>query len=218
MKKIVVLVIVLVILAAVVGGLAYADLRVRAMAEEHAEAKIAQVLPQAEGVHVSFDGFPFVLGVLVSGEVEALHVMVDAVQEAGLRATRLRLDVDDIVLDTDALLDEQRLVITDIGRARVEGFVSDDVVGAVAEYPVEFEPGRARVEYRGRQIEASVRVQGRLVALSSDLPEVPPMLVPLPSSALIPCSPEVELLAGQLRLSCSVDEIPPELEEAMAQR
>lgn len=216
MKKIIILVIVLVLLAALLGGLAYADLYLRRMVQAHAEAQITRTLPQVKGVHVTLDGFPFTPRVLLSGEVEALHVQVEEAEDRGLRATGLRLDVHDIVLDKDALLDERRLVVTDIGTARVEGFVDDDAVSKVAGHEVVFEPGKARVKYKGKTIEAKARVDGRLVMLASNLPGVPPMVFPLPPSELIPCSPELELLAGKLRLSCSVDELPAKLREAMA--
>ncbi len=218
MKKVVILIVVLVILGAIVGGLAYADLHARTLAEEHAQANITRQLPQAQGVHVTLDGFPFTLGVLMNGEVEALHVDVDAVEEQGLRATELSLTVETISLDTDALLDEQRLVVTDIGRATAQGFVSDDAVTKVVGHEVQFSPGKARGEYQGQVIEATASIKGRLVLLSSNLEGVPPLIFPLPSSELLPCSPEVELLEGKLRLSCSVDEIPPKLKEAMAQQ
>jgi len=218
MKKIVVIVVVLVLLVAILGGLAYADMRVRHVVEEHARAKITETLPQAQGVGVEIDGFPFVLGVLMSGEVEALHVTVDAVEEQGLRATELSLHVESIQLDTDALLDESRLVVTGIGRATAEGFVSDDEVSKLSGHTVEFGAGTARAEVQGQVIEAAASIQGRLVFLSSNLEGVPPLMFPLPSSELLPCAPQAELMPGKIRLACSVTELPAALRDAMAQR
>jgi hypothetical protein len=218
MRKIIILVIVLVVLAAIVVGLAYADQRLRGMIEQHAEAKIAQTLPQVEGVHVTIDGFPFTLGVLLRGEVEALHVKIDVARERGLEASELSLDVETIMLDKDALIDEQRLVVNEIGKATVQGFVSDAAVSTMVKREVVFEPGKARVEYAGKVIEAHASVKGRMVWLSSNLPQVPPLVFPLPSSDVLPCTPELELLEGTLRLSCSIDRLPPRLRDAMAQR
>ncbi|MCA9706159.1 MAG: aminotransferase class I/II-fold pyridoxal phosphate-dependent enzyme [Myxococcales bacterium] len=128
------------------------------------------------------------------------------------------LDVEAIELDEDALIDEQRLVVTDIGRATAQAFVSDDAVSKAAKHEVVFEPGKVRVRYKGKDVEAKASVKGRLMMLSTNLPGVPPMVLPLPSSDLIPCSPELELLAGKARLSCSIDELPAKLREAMAQQ
>lgn len=216
MKKLVILVLVLLVLAAIVGGLAYGDLRLRGLAEQQAETKIAEALPQASGVTVELEGFPFALGVLMSGEVKALHVRLAEVQEAGLSAQDLSLDVQDITLDKDALIDEQRLVVTSIGSATAQGFVSDDAVSKVAGQTVKFSPGKAHATVRGQQIEVKASVKGRVVQLSSGIPGVPAMTFPLPPSDVLPCAPELELLEGKVRLRCSIDELPATLKEAMA--
>lgn len=216
MKKVVILLLVLLVLGAIVGGLAYGDLRLRSLAEEHAEIELGKALPQASGVHVVLDGFPFTLGVLMNGRVDGLHVKIDEVKEAGLSAQDLSLDVETISLDKDALLDDQRLVVTDIGRATAQGFVSDDAVSKAVGQKVEFSPGKAHATVRGREIEVKASVKGRLVQLSSGIPGVPAVMFPLPPGDVLPCSPELELLAGKIRLSCSIDELPATLKEAMA--
>jgi LmeA-like phospholipid-binding len=216
MKKVVVVLVVLVVLAAIVGGLAYADLRIRGLAEEHAEQQLAQALPQVRGVEVVLDGFPFTLGVLVSGKVDGLHVRLVEVSEAGLTAQDLSLDVEEITLDKDALIDEQRLVVTDIGRATAQGFVGDGAVSKVVGQKITFTPGKAHATVQGRELEVKASVKGRVVQLSSSIPGVPPVVFPLPPGDVLPCSPELELLEGKIRLSCSIDELPAKLKEAMA--
>ena len=107
MKKLVIVLLVLfLLLAALLGGLAYGDLRLRGLAEAQAEQKLAEALPQASGIEVTLDGFPFTLGVLLDGKVKALHVKLAEVKEAGLAAQDLSLDVEEISLDKDALIDE----------------------------------------------------------------------------------------------------------------
>jgi hypothetical protein len=217
MKKVViVLLVLLLLLAALLGGLAYGDLRLRGLAEERAEQQLAQALPQARNIEVTLDGFPFTLGVLVGGKVDALHVRIAEVKEAGLAATDLSLDVEEISLDKDALIDDQRLVVTDIGRATAQGFVSDDAVSQVVGQPIAFSPGKAKATVRGREIDVKASVKGRLVQLSSGIPGVPAVTFPLPPGDVLPCSPELELQAGKIRLSCSIDELPKTLKDAMA--
>ncbi len=218
MKKIVILIIVLVILVAIVGGLAYADTRVRGLAESHAEAKITSTLPTAKGVHVTLDGFPFTLGVLISGEVDALHVKIDQLEERGLQAHDLTLDVEAITIDKDALIDEQRLVVTDIGTATAGGVFTDDEVSALVGKTVEFSPGAVHATYKGHRVKASASVQGREVQLSAGIPGIPPLVFPLPPADVLPCAPKLELLEGTVRIQCSIDEIPPRLKAAMADR
>jgi len=217
MKKLVIVLLVLfVLLGLVLAGLAYADVRLRGLAEEQAELKLAQALPQVKGVDVTLDGFPFTLGVLMSGKVDALHVKIAEVHEAGLDAQDLSLDVEDISLDKDALIDDQRLVVTDIQHATAQAFVSDKAVSKVVGQEVKFSPGKAHATVQGQELEVEASVRGRFVHLASKIPGVPSVTFPLPPGDVLPCSPELELLAGKIRLSCSIDELPKTLKDAMA--
>lgn len=217
MKKVVIVVVVLlVIFAVILGVLAYVDVRVKEVAEAHAEQQLVEALPQASGIDVTLDGFPFVLGVLLDGKVEALHVKLTEVKEAGLSAQDLSLDVEEISLDKDALLDEQRLVVTDIGRAKAQGFVTDDAVSKAVGQTITFTPGKAKATFRGREVEVKASVKGRLVQLTSGIPGVPSVTFPLPPGDVLPCTPELELLDGRIRLSCAIDELPKTLKDAMA--
>jgi len=217
MKKLgIVLLVLFLLLGVLLGVLAYADIRLRGLAEEQAELKLAQALPQVKGVDVTLEGFPFTLGVLMSGKVDALHVKLAEVQEAGLAAQDLSLDVHEISLDKDALIDDQRLVVTDIGHAKAQGFVSDDAVSKLVGQTIEFSPGKAHATVQGRELEVQASVKGRFVYLASKIPGVPSVMFPLPPGDVLPCSPELELLAGKIRLSCEIDELPKTLKDAMA--
>lgn len=215
-KLVIVLLVLLVLLAVLLGAMAYADVRLRGIAEERAEQELAKALPQASGIDVTLDGFPFTLGVLLDGKVEALHVRLAEVEEAGLSAQDLTLDVEDISLDADALLDDRRLVVTDIGRATAQGFVSDAAVSKAVGQTVTFSPGKAKATFRGQEVELKASVKGRVVRLSPSLPGLPSATFPLPPGDVLPCTPELELLPGKLRLSCSIDELPAALKDAMA--
>ncbi|MEM7151623.1 MAG: LmeA family phospholipid-binding protein [Myxococcota bacterium] len=216
MKKL--LLVLLILLVLVIGGVLFADMKVRGLAEEHAEDRITSTLTQAEGVHVTFDGFPFVLGVLATGQVEALHVKIDRVREQGLEAQDLSLDVETISIDTDALIDEQRLVVTDIGAARVQGFIADEQVSKVVGQEVHCTPGAIKAKVEGVEVQATATVKGRTVVLAAPIPGVEPLVFPLPPTDVLPCAPQLEVLEGKFRVSCTVDEIPPRLRAAMAQQ
>lgn len=215
MKKVLAVLVVLLVL--VVVGLLYADTQLKSLAEDHAEQEIGKALPQLSGVQIELDGFPIALDVLFHGQVEGLHVTIDKAREAGFEAEELSLDVYEISIDKDALMDEQRLVVTEIGKATAQVFVTDDEVSKAVKQPVTFSGGKARAKVKGKEVEASASVMGRMVALRTTLPGVPPLVFPLPSSDVLPCSPELEVLEGRLRLSCSIDALPDALRDAMAQ-
>ena len=62
----------------------------------------------------------------------------------------------------------------------------------------------------------TAHVKGRLVQLTSGIPGVPSVTFPLPPDAVLPCTPELELLDGRIHLSCAIDELPKTLKDAMA--
>ncbi|MCA9651253.1 MAG: LmeA family phospholipid-binding protein [Myxococcales bacterium] len=215
MKKL--LIVLLVLLVVAIVALLYADTQLKSLAEERAEQEIGKALPQLHGVKVELDGFPIALDVLLHGQVEGLHVTIERASEAGFEAEQLSLDVSEISIDKDALIDEQRLVVMQIGQATAQGFVTDEEVSKAVKQTVTFSAGKVKARIHGQEVEAKASVKGRMVALSTTLPGVPPMLFPLPSTDLLPCSPQLELLEGKLRLSCTTSELPDALLIAMAQ-
>jgi len=107
-------------------------------------------------------------------------------------------------------------VLTDIGKATAQGFITDDAVSALVKQTIRFSPGSVDAEVRGQAVKAKAGVKGRTVRLSVDVPGVPPVVFPLPPRDVLPCTPELELLEGELRLSCSIDALPDSVKEAMA--
>jgi hypothetical protein len=216
-KKIlfVLLIVFVVLLVIGVGAFLYADTRVKAYAEQEAQKRIATRVPQADGVNVTIDGFPLLFDILFGGKIEGLHVEIARVHSHGIEAKDLSLDVEGIALDRDKMLSDRQLIVTGIDRATVQGFLSDDDVSKAAKAKVTFKPGKVTVSAHGHTVDAKVRIVGRRIELRANMPGVPKATVPLPEQELLPCKPEVEVQAGRLRLSCSIDELPDAVKRAM---
>lgn len=218
MKK-VLLILAVVLVVLVVAGIAaffYADARVKDYAETEAEARIAARVPQASGIHVKIEGSPLLFDVLLSSTIEGLSVTVDKVTSPRIEAVDLSLHVEGIALDRDEMLENRKLVVTDIERATVQGFLTQEAVSEATRGSVAFEPGSVTATVRGQTFAAQLKVKGRRIELSAPFPGVPPVVVPLPDEELLPCDPEVELQKGRLRLSCTITELPMAVKRAMA--
>jgi hypothetical protein len=201
------LAVVAVVLGLVVAALAYADVRVREIAEAEAEKQLRIAVPTAREADVEIDAFPFVGWVLVDGSVRRLRVTLEDLEASGIEIERLELDAEGVILDRDRLLDDQVLVVTDVKRVRVSGSITEQVVGKALEIPLDLEPGKATVTVRGRKLTASLSVNGHSAVLS--VGGMPPMVVPLPPDAYLPCDPDVTIEKDRLVATCTTSELPP---------
>jgi hypothetical protein len=198
--------VILVVLGLILGGLAWADVRIRTVAEDEARARLAEAVPQAQRTEVEISGFPFVGRILLDGSIERLSLTLHDVREGGVEVERLQLVAEQIVLDRARLLEDRVLAVTDVGRVRVEGRVSAAMISRAAGVPVHFKGGKASVTVNGQTVEASVSFVGNVVMLW--VVGFPPLSVPLPAHAILPCQPEVRIADEYVELACSATELP----------
>lgn len=229
MKKLaIVLVIVGVLLAIVVAVGWWLDRKARAVAEAEASKRILEVLPGTGKAEVTIDGWPFLFNVLVSGEVERLHVELHDVRQAGVEVESISLVVDALHIDKDLLLDEQKLAVTGIQRAEVVGRVTGGAVSKVLGETVVFEGSVAHVVVRGLELDATFVVSNRQVTVklsSKDLPPElaaqylgKPLVFAIPGEEVLPCEPGLAITGSRLELRCSVTELPDGVKRALGQR
>jgi hypothetical protein len=212
-KLLIVALVLLVILGLALAGLAYADVRVRELAEAEAEKQLCIAVPQADRCRVEIEAFPFVGWVLVDGSVRRLVVTLDRVEGEGIEVEQITLEVDDLILDRDRLLDDQVLAITDVSKVRLVGRISEQAASKVVGVPIDLEVDSAKVKLHGRELEASVSVNGHSAVLS--VTGVPPLVVPLPSEAYLPCTPKLDIEHDHLVAACSTSELPPALTQVL---
>lgn len=201
--------------ACAIAGLAWADRRARRWVEQTAAEQVARHLPQAEQVTVTLDGFPFTLDLLLSQRIEGVHVHVAAVEQHGIAATDLRLDVEGLRLDRDTLLDEGRIELASLSWARVEGFLPMEELGEIVGHPIAIEDHELWATVGSQRVRLRPRVRAPWLELHVDGSDAGPMLFPLPVRGPLPCTPIVAPLGDRLRLSCAVDHLPPALRQAL---
>lgn len=207
-KKLVVLLVVLgVILVILLAALAYADVQVRAYAEEQAEQRLATAVPMAGGADVEIQAFPFVGRVLFDGTIPELDVELKDVRAQAVKVDRVALRVEGLLIDRDQLLGERKLVVTGLQRATVVATIGSDAVNAATQ-PIEtrLSAGKVEVTFQGHTVEGTLRVHDRQVVI--DVMGVKELRVPLPEEKYLPCEPNVKVVGETLNVSCTIHELP----------
>ncbi len=231
MKKVaVVLAIVLALVAIVLGVGWWVDRKAERLAEDEAAKRVVEVLPGTGRAEVDINSFPFLVDVLIRGNVQHLHVVLHDVLhdvlEAGIAVERIELNVRDIAIDKELLLNHQKLAVTGIGHAELTVQLTAAAVSKVVGHEVVFEGDVAKVDVGGAHLEAEVSVRGRRVTVRPKAVDVPPqyaayvrpLVFEMPSDEVLPCTPAVAIARSRLRLSCSVNALPEPVRRALAQR
>ena len=199
----------LVLLAVILGLLAAAYLGVRAAVESQLEDRVELAARPGGEATARISSFPFLARLLTTGEVSRVEVAAAAVTVESLTFSRLAVDLDDVTLDRDRLLADRKVVLSDLRRGTAEAEVSQEELSQRLGVPVTLEAGRARVRVAGQTVTATASVRDNVLRLSVSGFAVPPLRIPrLP---LVPCVADVQILPGRVRLTCTVDQVPPEL-------
>lgn len=208
MRKLVVLGLLLAI--ALVG----VEVGVRYWVDAEAERQAAANLDAVADVDVELRSFPLVPRLLLSGDVGDVTIRLDEVAEQGVALDVLTVVVDGLVLDRGALVNDRRVEVVDVDRARLEARVPEGAVQALLPAgTIRFDPGTATLTAGDLSVTAAVAVEGRDLVLRVD--PLPAVSVPLPSTDLLPCQPGGEVVAGAVLLTCEVDDLPPVIVQAI---
>ncbi|MBX7082937.1 MAG: DUF2993 domain-containing protein [Nannocystaceae bacterium] len=228
MKRLwIVLIVVGVLLAVLLAVGWWLDRTARQMAEVEASKRIVEVLPHTRKATVEIEGFPFLADVLLFQRVDRLHVTLDEIADAGVGVEHVDLVVDEIRIDRDLLLREQKLAVTGIDRAEVVARVTGEAISRVLGETVRFDGEEVHVTVQGMHLDAKLEVAGRRVSLNLSSKDVPPelarrylrpMVFTLPGEDVLPCTPGVAVKQSRLELRCSVNELPVSVRRALGQR
>ncbi len=182
-------------------------------ARQVAEEQVAERVAATEGVQgratVEITSFPFLGRLLASGTVTDLSVSVDEVQAERVRFATVAVDLDEVRVSRSELLSERRVVLQDVGRGRARAEMTEQELSRLIDLPVTLERGRARVRVAGQVVTATASVRDNVLRVS--VAGIQPPAITIPKLPLVPCVADVELLPGRLRLSCQLDQVPPEL-------
>ena len=203
MRKLLVLVVV------IVGLLVVADIGARSVVEAQLRDRVKLAAAPEGDTSAHISSFPFLGRLLTSGDVSRIRVATGGVTVEGLTFARLAVDLDDVTLDRDRLVSERKLVLTNLRRGTAEAEVTQDELSQRLGVPVTLEAGRARVRVGGQMVTATASVKDNTLRLAVAGLSVPSLHIPkLP---LVPCVADARIEPGRVVLTCTVDQVPPEL-------
>jgi len=182
---------------------------VRSVAEGQLRDRVQLMAAPAGATTARIESFPFLPRLLLSGGVSRIRVSASDVMVEGVTFARVALDLAEVTFDRDMLVTERTVVLEGLGRGRATAEVTQEELSDRLGVAVTLEEGRARVRVAGQTVTANATVTENTLRLSVAGVSVPGLRIPrLP---LLPCVADAVILRGRVRLSCSVDEVPPEL-------
>lgn len=196
-------------LALLAGLLVAADVGARSVAESQIRDRVVIAAGPAGETAARITSFPFLLRLLTAGDVSRIRVSAADVTVEGLTLARVALDLHGVTLDRDLLLSEQKVVLTALDRGTATAELTAAQLSERLGVAVTLESGRARVRIAGQTVTAAASISDNRLRLTVSGFDVPTLAIPrLP---LLPCVADAEILPGRIRMTCSVDQIPPEL-------
>ena len=203
MRKLLLLLVVVAVLLVV------ADFGTRQVAEEQVAERVAATEGVEGQARVEISSFPFLPGLLASGTVDDMSVTVDDVRTDRVRFATVAVDLERVRVSREELLSARRVVLQDVGRGTARVELTQEELSRLLDLPVTVERGRVRVRVAGQQVTATASVRENVLRLSVAGAQVP--AVTIPRLPLVPCLADVELVPGRVRLSCHLDQVPPDL-------
>lgn len=173
-----------------------ADIGLKAMAESQIETTAKREAPEASA-DAAIPVFPFLPPLLLAGKVDEVSVHLADVPAGPAVFERLDFDLHGVEISRRALVNDREVELVAIDRGTVTAVVP---LPSVA-----------------RNVPASgltARIQGRSIVISG--PGGMSVPLPMPRASLVPCGEgTATIVGGRVRISCTLEEIPPALVDAL---
>jgi hypothetical protein len=157
-------------------------------------------------VDADIDSFPFLGRLLVQGSVSELDVTFRNVTGHGIDVAHLRFEAKGLELDRGVLFSRRNVRVRDVDRVTAEATITEEQIREVTGADVRLADGRATVSAGGATATATIKViEGRVRMEVGSLPAVS---IPIPDADLLPCAVEAEVVEDALVLSCTAEELP----------
>ena len=186
-----------------------ADIAARGVAEDQLRQRVVDRVRPDGPVSAEISSFPFLGRLLASGEISQVDVAVRDLTVRGVTFASVGVRLRSVEIDRDSLLNDRRVALKriDHGTAVVE--ISGSEISRLLGVTVVLEPGRARVRVGDTLVPVSARIEGNTLVVEAGGLSLP--AIEIPPLPLVSCVSGTEILAGRLRLTCEVDQVPVEL-------
>ncbi len=212
MKRLVVVGVVVAVLAVV------ADFVARAYAEGRIEAVAERRGGVSTSAEAAIGSFPFLPGLLGSGNAGRLNVHITGFLAGRLRVAAIDIDVGDLRVDQSKLLQREGVEVTAIRDAKVTVELTGPDLASATGLPVTIRQGEVRISVGGQSVTVTPTITAG-GSLSLGGAGVGASALGLGSTGLTACSSTgVEVQGDRLRITCTTDEIPPVLVRSAQRR
>lgn len=183
------------------------DIGAKTVAEGQLESRAQQEAPSGSEAGASISSFPFLGRLLLLGTVRETTIELRNVSEGTIVFARVGLTLRGVEIDRGRLFSAQEAEIVDIDNGTVTLEVTQEALSERLNVPIAVGGGSVRATVGGAEIAAAPSVDDDVLTLT--LGSLPPLRVRIPTTNYAPCVGEVTALAGRLRFSCTINDVPP---------
>jgi hypothetical protein len=196
----------LIVIAILVGVEIVGDYAARAWAEGQITSRAEAELQSSVRVDSHIRAFPFLLPLFASGRVSEVDGRFEKVPAGALTLDVIEVTLHGVRLDRDKIVKgEVRLLAIRDGTVSAEIFAS--TLSKLLHVPIKIKGGEVHATIAGQTVTGAVRIANNRLSLG--LPGVG--AVSIPKTRLLPCATSVTLLANRVRVSCTINKVPPGL-------
>jgi DUF2993 family protein len=200
----------LIALAVVLALLVAGDLVAKGLAERQLRDRARDAVPGATGGEAEIRSFPFVGRLLVDGSVPYVRVRVNHVGAGRVAFTFVQVELEGVHLDRDKLFRDRKVRITSLDRGTATAEISDSELSRLLGAQISSRGGKLTVT-RGR-VTAPGRAAARAGVLTLTAGGIPLLRLTVPRAPFLACPPDkATVVDGGIRVSCTIERIPPEL-------
>lgn len=203
-----------VFLGVVAAALVIGDVSARAFVEAKATERAQLEAPPGSTVSASIGGFPFVPPLVLGGSVSQVGIHLENVDAQVVAFATVDLKLRGVELDRGRLFKDRKVRVVDIDRGTIDASITQEALTKALRVPVKIADGVVSVEVLGRTFSAtpSITAEGKL-SLSGAAGRA--LTLAIPKLDYMPCFGEITVLAGRLRLSCEISDVPAALVDAV---
>ncbi|MBA2609430.1 MAG: DUF2993 domain-containing protein [Actinobacteria bacterium] len=200
-------------LGLLVALLGVGDVTARAFIEAKVDARAQAEAPPGSNVDTSIGGFPFVPRLLLSSSISDVDVHLENVNATVITFATVDIDLKGVELDRAKML-APKARITKIDHGTVQAVLTQEALSDALHVPVTIADGVVSVAVLSQTIPVTpgVDANGSLTLQADGLSRT--FTLKIPKTDYVPCIGEVTVLAGRIRFSCEIQEVPPALLDA----
>lgn len=200
-------------LGVVVALLGVGDVAARAYIETKVDARAQAEAPPGSKVDASIGGFPFVPRLLLASTISHVGVHIENLDATVITFATVDIDLKGVELDRSKMF-ARKARITSIDSGTVEVVISQEALSDALHVPVKIAEGVVSVTVLGKSLPVTpgVDASGSLTLQADGIART--FTLKIPKTDYVPCIGDVTVLAGRIRFSCEIQEIPPALLDA----